>query len=243
MKVFFPSLLALLLLLGCAAAPDTPVYVEGADQTYYQLNDRRFHRFVVPDRDAFAKYDKLLLFPLQLDGMLILRSTDQEINRSWGGSTYEDMLPYVSSFDELAAHLFAQGRTFDLTNTGGPNVLAVEFRLKSYRPHTPRLDAMGGGTVGDFTVTSFGDLRIEVVLADSQSGELVAVLEDAVRVSPRSFGMTAFGNTTTVDASARNTRGNQRAAWRRTFRHWLARFDADLNDLREEALKSAAIEI
>lgn len=233
------ALLALpVLLSACAtrAPSDTPITLEGEDRTYYQLNERRFDRFVVKDREVFGRYDKIMLFPIQLDGMLILRSGDPAINRSWTGVTYEDMLPYVDSFDELARHYFTEAKGFELTNTGGENVLAVEFRLKSYLPQSSRVGALGVDTVGDLTVTSFGEMRMQVVLADSQSGELIAVLEDGMAITPRNFGVSAFGNTTTVDASARNTRGNQRAAWRRAFRKWLGRFRSDLTDLREAAL-------
>lgn len=239
MKAFTLSALALTLVLlaGCAAPPDTPLTGVGLTGDYYQLNDRKFDRFVVKDRAEFAKYDKIALFPIQLDGMLILPSGTDSVNRSWTGVTYEEMLPFVESFDELARHLFSEGKSFELTNTGGPNVLAVEFRLKSFRPQTHRAGAgaMGVHTAADITTTEFGELRMQVVLANSQTGELIAVLEDGVTVTPRSFGLTSFGNTTTVDASSRNTTGNQRAAWRRTFRQWLERFRSDLQDLRETA--------
>lgn len=245
MKNFVLLALALTLGLaaGCAAPPDTPLEGGGLSGSYYQLNDRKFDRFVVKDRAEFAKYDKIILFPIQLDGMLILPSGTDSVNRSWKGVTYEEMLPFVESFDELARHLFSEGKSFELTNTGGPNVLAVEFRLKSFRPQTHRAGAgaMGVHTAADITTTEFGELRMQAVLANSQTGELIAVLEDGVTVTPRNFGVTAFGNTTTVDASSRNTRGNQRAAWRRTFRQWLERFRSDLQDLRDTAQVQAAL--
>lgn len=243
MKIFAFLVLSFALLAGCAAPPDTPLEGEALTANYYQLNDRKFDHFVVKDRAEFARYDKIILFPIQLDGMLILPSGNTSVNRSWKGVTYEEMLPFVESFDELARHLFSEGNAFELTNAGGPNVLAVEFRLKSFRPQTHRAGsgAMGVHTVADITTTEFGELHMQAVLADSQTGELIAVLEDAVTVIPRGFGVRAFGNTTTVNASSRNTTGNQRAAWRRTFRKWLERFRADLQDLRETAQLQAAL--
>jgi len=232
--------LAIVLLLGCAATPsDTVVSSEGLEQDYYQLNERRFDHFVVKDRQVFAQYEKMILFPIQLHGMLIMPSADDEINRSWRGVTYEDMLPYVSSFDELANHLFSEGKNFELTDTGGDNVLAVEFRLKRYRPEVNRAGSLSAGTAGEMSVTSYGVMHMQAVVAHSQTGELIAVIEDAVQISPRRFGVTSFGNTTVVDPSSTISKANQRAAWRSAFRTWLIRFRSDLQDLRQAALRSA----
>lgn len=231
--------LGAMLLASCTALPDTPMVDENLDDDYVQYNNSRFDRFVIKDRSAFARHSKILLFPIQLDGMLIMPSADDAINRSWSGVTYEDMLPYVSSFDELAKHLFAEGKDFELTRIGGDDVLAVEFRLKRYRPEVNRGGSMSAGTAGETAVRSYGVIHMQAVLAHSQTGELVAVLEDAVQVSPRGFGVTAFGNTTTVDPSSTISTANQRGAWRRAFRTWLLRFRSDLKALQADALEMA----
>lgn len=234
-------LIVLASLMACSTSPETTRLTgEGLDGNYVQYDNSNFDRFVIKDPAAFAQYRKIMLFPIQLDGMLIMPSGDDEINRSWSGVTYEEMLPYVSSFDDLAGHLFAEGKDFELTNTGGDDVLAVEFRLKRYRPEVNRAGSMSAGTAGETAVRSYGVMHMQAVLAHSQTGDLVAVLEDAVTVAPRGFGVTAFGNTTTVDASSTISKANQRGAWRRTLRSWLLHFRSDLGKLHDHAVELAA---
>lgn len=184
----------------------------GALSGYTQLNFTEFGRFVVRSIGEVKKYNKIIMFPMQFDRLKINASTNGQVQNSWNESTREEMDRLCGSFDARAKKNYADQDLLGLTTTGGIDVLAIEFRLLECIPLVAK---DGQDTIGETSASSFGAVTIQAVLANSKTGELVAVIEDALDLAPMT-GLT------------RTTRSSQAAAWNKAFDIWLRNLRKDL---------------
>ncbi|MDN4502728.1 hypothetical protein QX776_09950 [Alteromonadaceae bacterium BrNp21-10] len=193
----------------------------------YQLNDTHSSRFLVTSRDAFKAFNKVMLFKMNVERMVIPPTNDNKINRSWYSAEAEDVFEIAETFDKMAKDVFSDPKILQSTHIGNDDVLAVEFRLMQFNPTASRHGSMDDDTIVDTSYNSFGIASIQAVLAHSQTGELIAVIEDKINLSTIIAGSYAF---------SRNTKQNQMLAWRRAFKNWLQHLHQDLQKLRSEAL-------
>lgn len=221
------------LLLGCnaVAVKEDQLVVTQTGEKYYQLNDKNFDRFVVKSRNEFTHYSKLHIQPVETEGMRILTSRDNDIDRSWIDVSTEDLQAYTNGFAELAKITFDNSETHTLSSQAGAGTLNVQFKLLEFRPYANRHGVAATKTAVDEAVKSFGELKYQAVLTDSLSGEIVAIAEDGISLDTRHQGLTYTGVGVGIDSRARNTLPNQRAAWRRAMKAWLTDLKEDLNDL------------
>lgn len=218
MKIIL-SVLAIFL-VSCSSTPKVaPIVLEGGDVSGLQhVTSSKFDRFVIQEGADFSQYDKVIFFPMTFDRLKLIRSKEFDVDRSWSEMNWKEIDAIAGYFDELAKNQFKRKELFQLTNTGGNDVLAIEFRMKQFRPLAHREGAMSDKTAGEFGVSSFGSLTIEAVLANAKTGELVAVIEDGMDLA---------------DGMQRNIKPNQAMVWRKTFRKWLERLNSDLVALHE----------
>ncbi|MBC3765331.1 hypothetical protein [Neptunicella marina] len=217
--------------MGCKSNIESAPLASDTSRPLQQLQQTHFDRFVVHSLADFKAVDKLIVFKLNVEKLVMPPTDDDDINRSWQQAQAQDIFDIADQFDQLAQFVFAEGKAFEATRTGGDNVLAVQFRLLEYHPTTSKDGSWDNPTNMDKYVSSFGSAKIQAVLAKSSSGELVAVIEDTVNltlgVAGRSFRYDgAMGST--------NSKQNQKAAWRRAFKQWLVNLRSDLTRLKEQ---------
>ena len=70
--------------------------------------------------------------------LVLKKSGDSDIDRSWKRATPQDWLNFTSAFDEMVPKYFPSDKVFSLTDTAGPDVLAVQVRLVEYTPRVNR---------------------------------------------------------------------------------------------------------
>lgn len=215
------SIFLCLVLLASPLAAGTVAEImpESNAEDFSNWEDSNFDRFFLNHARDFSRYDALIMFPITFDRMKINENTVEEYSQSWYDSTFDEMDQICTFFDKIAEKEIRASRRFDLTNRGGDNVLAVEFRMKDFMPTSvARGDAIG--TVGTSSnQMGVGSLVFQAVLVESQTGNLVAVIEDGIEI--RSF-------TNTV-----NDRVGRNLAWKRSFQRVVDDFKDDLETLQE----------
>ncbi len=107
---------------------------ESNAEDFANWEDSNFDRFFLNQKRDFSQYDALIMFPITFDRMEINEHTVEIYSKSWYESTFEEMDQICTFFDEIARKEIGSSRQFELTNRGGDNVLAVEFRMRDFMP-------------------------------------------------------------------------------------------------------------
>lgn len=166
----------------------------------------------------FSNYDEIIIFPLSFEEMVFSKNVDDQLKKSWKETEYKEMVEIFEFFDKSAAKKFKSSKVLKLTDKGGPKVLAMQFRMKEFFPMTEHKQ-VGLNTVGNSqNRLAVGTFTYEAVLAESQTGKLVAVIRDKTRITP------AFITT--------NYRVNQNRAWQRSFKSIVDKLHDDMKNLK-----------
>ncbi|MGJ8679032.1 hypothetical protein [Paraglaciecola sp.] len=199
------------------------------------IENSHFDRFVIAEDANFNQFDKVIFFPMQFDRMAINKNADKTLRDSWNDSTWKEMDAICQYFDDFAQKIFAEHDGLSPTNKGGNNVLAVEFRLIDFMPHNKRYKDASLGTVGTSTdEKGVGTITFQAVIAHSQTGDLIAVIEDGMEVN--SIGsMNIPGNLSLMIDS--NNKASQNRAWRRVFKRWVSLLHDDLTRLQDTKIE------
>ncbi|QEY16514.1 DUF3313 family protein [Cellvibrio sp. KY-GH-1] len=144
---------------------------EGAS-SYSYWNKSRFTKFFVNEKVDFTKYNRVILFPTTFDRLKISEKTKESVAKAWMKSTFEEMNEYCNFFDRAATNKFKQSGSFRLAKKGGENVLAIEIRMMEFHPLTASKKDPNVGT-----------LELQAILADSKTGELVAIIEGRMLIN------------------------------------------------------------
>ncbi|MDO3385450.1 hypothetical protein QWI17_06305 [Gilvimarinus sp. SDUM040013] len=196
------------------------VMPESQVENFSNWDDSSFSTFFYDTTVNFSQYDQAIFFPMTFDRMELAQTTNDEYLESWSKSSFNEMDKICQFFDDFLMKKFKSSRYITPTLKGGPNVLAIEFRMKDFMPMSMRReDALG--TVGSSTnAMGVGILTFQAVLVESQTGRLVAVIEDGMNISS--------GTNSVDDRIGRNM------AWRRSFRDIVAKLHQDFKMLEEK---------
>lgn len=153
--------------------------------------------------------------------LVLKKSGDRDIDKSWKKLAPEDWLEFTSAFDVMVPKHFPNDKVFSLTDKAGPDVLAVQFRLAEYTPRVSRKGEMDLDTIGTQEARSYGELMIMIMLVDSVTHETIGVASDGISIG---------GGTGLVKSS---NSASQMVGWQRAYEIWL-------NKLREQLEASNA---
>ena len=131
-----------------------------------------FVKFFVNQNVDFSKYNRIIVFPTTFDRLKIAEKATKNAAKSWMKSSFKQMDEYCNYFDYAAKRKFKKSSSFKLTNKGGDNVLAMEIRMMEILPLSVSKRE-----------PNVGVLKLQAVLVDSKTNELVAVIEDVVPVN------------------------------------------------------------
>ena len=210
----------LMLLSGLATAQES-AESETVDYKFNKIKDTRFNFFALKSKDALKKYSKIYYVPMSSKNLVLKRSGNGDIDRSWKKLTPEDWLDFTSAFDVMVPKHFPNDKTFPLTDKAGPDVLAVQFRLAEYTPRVSRKGEMDLDTIGTQEARSYGELLIMIMLVDSVTKETIGVASDGISIGGGS-GLVKNSNS-----------ASQMVGWQRAYEIWL-------NKLREQLEASHA---
>lgn len=211
----------LLILLNGHATAQESAKSEMVDYKFIKIKDTRFNFFALKSKDILKKYSKIYYVPMSSKNLVLKRSGNGDVDRSWKKLTPEDWLDFTSAFDAMVPKHFPNDKTFPLTDKAGPDVLAVQFRLAEYTPRVSRKGEMDLDTIGTQEARSYGELMIMIMLVDTVTHETIGVASDGISIG---------GGTGLVKNS---NSASQMVGWQRAYEIWL-------NKLREQLEASHA---
>ena len=196
-----------------------PTDSEAISYKLVRIKDSKFNFFALKSRDALKNYSKILYVPMSSKNLVLKKSGDSDIDRSWKKATPQDWLSFTSAFDEMVPKYFPSDKTFSLTDTAGSDVLAVQVRLVEYTPRVNRKGELGQVTVGHQEVRSYGDVLIMIMLVDSVTHETIGVASDGISLGAGSL------------LAKSSSTSSQMIGWQRAYEIWL-------NKLRDQLDRS-----
>lgn len=214
-KLYIASLLASFCFTQTASANE-PVSAENQSAESFIVLDKSKLGVVLYDKTAdFSKYSKVMLFPLRSDQMRISDLADEKFKLSWREIDPERMKRITGTFDKLALKTFRSSKQFSLAEEPSADTLALQFRMLEFSPDAIQ-DPDKKGTVGQtFNLAGIGNLQLQILLVDSSTKQVVAILDDIVNISA--------GRTATED-----NRMSRNRAWKRSFKIVLKDLHSDI---------------
>lgn len=205
---------------GYASAQET-AKSETVEYKFIKIKDSKFNFFALKSKDALKKYSKIYYVPMSSADLVLKKSGDRDIDRSWKKVTPEEWLSFTTAFDRMVPNYFPNDKNFSLTDKVGDDVLAVQFRLVQYTPRVSRKGEMDLDTIGTQEARSYGELLIMISLVDSATRETIGVASDGISIG---------GGTGLVKSS---NSASQMVGWQRAYEVWL-------NKLRDQLESSHA---
>jgi hypothetical protein len=216
----FKALVIFLLLIffnGIAVAQES-AQRDMVEQKFLHIKKSEFNFFALKSKDSLKKYSKIYYVPMSSQSLVLKKSGDRDIDRSWKKLTPEDWLVFTSAFDEMFPRYFPQDKNFPLTDKVGPDVLAIQFRLAEYTPRVLRRGEMDLATIGTQEARSYGELMIMIMLVDSVTRETIGVASDGISIG---------GGTGLVKNS---NAASQMVGWQRAYEIWLNKLRTQLEN-------------
>ncbi|MEO0436151.1 MAG: DUF3313 family protein [Pseudomonadota bacterium] len=188
----------LLLLLGACTSSPTIQTGENAETT----RDGSLNKvdntavdlaYVDPDAD-YARYSKVWVTPLNLENVEIEQppSSNSIINRyneEWE-LTDEDKGDLQKAFAEAMQKELTSNGDFIAVSEGGDDVIVVEAMITKISPSGPKDDTASRGMGRSRVFTEGGGgMAIAIILADGDSGDVLAIIKDGRASVNSSWGL------------------------------------------------------
>ncbi len=212
------------LLAACASEPhvETGANAEVIDGNLHKVdNSRTDIAYVDPDAN-FGKYNKILLTPLGVDNIEIIQpSSGGSIGRNVDWElTDKDKQNLQDAFQEAMVKQLETKGGYPIVTEAGDDVLQVSALLTGIAPSAAK-DDNRSRPIGRSTVYTKGGgaLAIVVGFADSQTGEVLALIKDS-RSTNSYWG--------------RNNSVSNMADVRRMFSHWAIQIRDGLDKVHDK---------
>jgi len=213
----------ILLLINVHAVAQESAKSEAVEYKFIKIKDSKFNFFALKSKDALKKYSKIYYVPMSSADLVLKKSGDRDIDKSWKKATPEDWLNFTSAFDAMVPKHFPNDKIFSLTDKVGSDVLAVQFRLAEYTPRVSRKGEMDLDTIGTQEARSYGELLIMIMLVDSVTKETIGVASDGISIG---------GGTGLVKNS---NSASQMVGWQRAYEIWLNKLRDQLDSAHASA--------
>ena len=211
----------LLLLVNANVQAQVPTDSETVNFKLIRIKDSKFNFFALKSRDVLKSYSKILYVPMSSKNLVLKKSGDGEVDRSWKRMKPEDWYGFTSVFDDMFPKFFPADKPFSLTDKVGSDVLGVQFRLSEYTPRVSRKGELGQTTIGYQESRNYGDLLIIIMLIDSVTGDTIGVASDGIVLGAG-------------DLLAKNSStASQMIGWQRAYEIWLNKLREQLDSSHE----------
>jgi hypothetical protein len=193
---------------------------ETVDFKLIKINGSQFNFLALKSKDVLQKYSKIYYVPMSAKNLVLKKSGDGDIDRSWKRMKPEDWYGFTSVFDDMFPKYFPADKPFSLTDKVGADVLGVQFRLSEYTPRVSRKGELGQATIGSQESRNYGDLMIIIMLIDSVTGDTIGVASDGIVLGAG-------------DLLAKNSStASQMIGWQRAYEIWLKKLRTQLEASR-----------
>lgn len=227
MKKLILSTLVTFALGGCVTS--TPNAVTSVEIGTLSGSDKRFlksdhiSKFLIENPSDFKKYDNVLIYATQFNNLKISPKTNIAIAKSWNKSSWKEMDEICQDMDDFARKIFNASKTFSPQKVGADNALALQIELLEFMPYKERYADADLGTVGTSSSNQgLGEVSFRAILANSKTGELVAVIEDTRQLQ-------SVVASRVVDS---NSRFSYNMMWRKIFNAFIQELHDDMVRLK-----------
>jgi hypothetical protein len=188
--------LSLGLLAACAGDPtiQTGDDAETIMGSLNKVDNTRVTLAYVDPNGDYDRYTRAWIAPLDVDNVEIVQPSSSSsivnrYNREWE-LTDKDKEALRSAFRESMEKALTAGGAYAIAEGPGDDVLRIEAMITSIAPSGPRDDA-STRTVGRSRVYTqgAGGMSIAVMLADGDSGEVLAVIKDTRNSDNSTWGL------------------------------------------------------
>ncbi len=227
---FFKLLLILLLSTSLQSHAEEAGSGKGsAVDSFKLLKKARSGVFFYDATVDFSKYDKVIMLPVTRDQAKITAGANPDNLKGWENFDDEDWKDIAGFFDEFARKEFSESDVFKLVEQPGEGVISIEYRLMEFKPNTEN-SSDDLGTIGDsHNLKGLGNIKMQGVLVDSLSKQLLAVIE----------GLNSINAGHYVEKDSRVTRNK---AWRKSFQKVIDNLHKDLEKVRKQKPEKVAPE-
>lgn len=219
------TLLPLGFVIACAGDPtiQTGENAETIMGTLNKVDNVRADLAYVDPTIDYGRYTRVLIAPLDLDNVEIIQppansSLINRYNEEWE-LTDSDKQKLQDAFKVAMENELQQGGMFALADSRGDDVLVVEAMITTIAPAGPK-DSTASRGVGRSRVYTQGSggMSIAVMLADGDSGEIIALVKDTRTNDNAMWGV--------------NNSVSNMGEVRRNFNDWARRIHDGLADLK-----------
>lgn len=166
---------------ACAGVPqisEQPVSADEVKGFYQVLNLQQLSTVYIRSAVALQGYRQVVFSELDVSRLEIDKSRLQPRQDYWRLEDSDTRRLREMYRDQLARFYDGNSRTLTRVKKPGGGVLQVDFALTRYTPNAPKDDARGRSAGQTFYAESAGLLAMQVRISDSDTGELLAVVED-----------------------------------------------------------------
>ena len=167
----------------------------------------------------FSNYNKVLLFPANIEGMKISPGARPKYVKSWKNVTNDEWEAIINSFDKVIRKKFSASKNYELSETPDQGVIAIQIRLKKFIPNIRHTDTPMGTIVQSFNLTGLGDLNIQAALMDAKSKQVLVVVESSNFVTSGRY-------------AGEDNKYERKRAWRKTFEKFAYQIHSDMKKLQ-----------
>lgn len=163
-----------ILILGCGAA--TPLkYQKDSQSGLTQIKGTSFSQVLFQEQQALTPYNAVMIDDLSFEKFELLKSKKYDVDKSWYFDD-RDKNKLSEVFLEAVQKDYRGNKGLAITNSAGPGVLKVHFNLLTLKPFYVKPGSEN--RVGTFKINNFGAVTVQIILADSQTGKFVGVIQD-----------------------------------------------------------------
>lgn len=187
------------------------------------LKSEKISKFLVENPSDFKKYNNVLIYATQFNNLKISPKTNIAIAKSWNKSSWKEMDEICQDMDVFAHKIFKASKDFTPQKKGSDNALALQIELLEFMPYKERYADADLGTVGtSSSIHGLGEVSFRAILANSKTGELVAVVEDTRQLL----------SATASRISDANSKFAYNMVWRKTFNAFIEELHDDMLRLK-----------
>jgi len=218
---FLLLVMTTLVLTACSNSPTFENLVSQNAETkgLFLVSNTHFDEFYSKRSATLAGYDKLYFNPLDLSALEVDVSRLDLREQDWVLKDQERQL-MQGYFDERVKRVFSTpaGNVFQLADAAGQGVLAVTLEALKFTPNAAKDDGQNRALRADVFTRSVGDLKFNVRVNDSQTGQLLMFIRHNDKI----------GN---VGYLARNDRNNNIRQLKITMEKWVRLIRIDIQSI------------
>ena len=186
MKNFLLPVMATVMLAGCGSTGEPAIQTgpdaEVIDGNLHRVDNTRVELAYMDPNADFSRYQRLIVDPLGVDHVEIINPSASKATRT-GRDNWElddkDRQALRDAFADAMFNNLAKNGQYPIVEEAGDDVMRISAVLTAIAPNAPQ-DSWGSRSVGRTRVYSegAGELFITIHFADSESGEVLALVKD-----------------------------------------------------------------